>query len=494
MSVPRHFPLARCFLVVVAGGLLWRLLRYFLNFELTIDESYIMNNVTARTFRELLNPLDYGQVSPPGFLWATKLMDSWVGNEWGVRLLPLLAGLGAVVVFWGLCVEVLRGLARWVAWAVFSVSFVPVAEGTRAKGYTFDLLAALLMFWLMSRWLRRGRRARELLWLGLCAPVLAWFSYTSLFVIGAISAVFAARALMALAAGSAIWLYEVNIRASLQASKASGMQDFWRLGYPPLDHPGLIPAWLLEVHTGRGFAWPMGENHFGSSLTTLLWLTGMVVYWRRGDRWVWMLFVAPHVLLLAAAFLHKYPYGANPRICMFLGPGICLFLGAGAQYLLDRVGRRRRRRSYRVAALLLLLVAIGGALRDVVLRAEEFHGPGIRGALVDAGRLVGTNGQFVVLNPIRPIQGETGQVLTYYMSRRVAQPVVWNGRTNPPAARSGSNLAVVAVTTIPSGLDSDPFGGFEERYGKPLTRIGTQVGRMAGKTKDRVVVRVYHVE
>jgi hypothetical protein len=364
----------------------------------------------------------------------------------------------------------------------------------------------------MLRWLRGGRRVRELVCLGLCATVFVWFSYTSVFVIGAISLVFisyvvkeregrdwrnviAGLAFMGLAGSSAIWLYGVNIRPSLPVSQASGLQDFWSNGYPPLSHPWQIPLWLLEVHTGRGFAWPVGENHFGSTLTTVLWLTGLVIHWRRGNRWVWALLILPQVLSLTASFLHKYPYGANPRICMFLGPGICLFMGVGVQYLLGRFGHERRQRYYRVVALVLMIIAIGGAARDVVLRVREINGPGIRSTLVDAGGLVGTDGQFVVLNPMRLMKDSrraTTQVFAYYMSRYVAQRIWWNGEI-PSQVRLGSNLAVLAVTTEASGLDSDPFGGFEKRFGKPMTQIWTQVARVPYKDKDRVIVRIYKI-
>jgi len=368
MKVACRLTIARCFMAVVISGLAWRLLRFFLNFDLSADESDILSNVMARGYGALLNPLDYSQASPPAFLWVTKIFDSIFRNEWGARLLPFLAGVGGMAMFWLLCKEVLRGAARWVAWAVFSVSYVPVAECTCAKGYTIDLLAAILMLWLMVRWLRDGQRARYLLWLGLCAPILVWLSYTSVFVIGGISLVFLAHSFrkqgktnlhnmlagflfLALAGGSAVWLYEVNIRPSLRASQASGLQDFWSSGYPPLHQPWKIPQWLLEVHTGRGFAWPLGEKHYGSTLTTVLWLTGLVVYWRRGNKWVWVLLVLPQALLLMASFLHQYPYGADPRICMFLGPALCLFMGAGMQFLLGRLGHQRRRRCYLGVAL-----------------------------------------------------------------------------------------------------------------------------------------------
>jgi hypothetical protein len=510
-----HLTTARCFLVVVIAGLAWRLLRYFLNYELSVDEAYILNNVMARGYGELLAPLDYGQVSPPMFLWATKVFDSWFGNEWGVRLLPFLAGLGAMAVFWGLCREVLRGMARWVAWAIFSISWVPVAQSTCAKVYTIDLLVAMLMLWRMLRWLRGGQRMRELLWLGLCAPAFVWLSYTSVFVIGAIGLVLTAHLVkergskgwgngmagfvfMALAGASAIWLYQVNLRPSLQASLTSGMKDFWRLGYPPLDNPGKIPFWLVQVHTGRGFAWPAGENHFGSTLTCVLWLTGLVVFWRRGNRWVWALFILPHVLSLIASFLQKYPYGADPRICMFLGPGICLFMGAGVQYWLGRFGRERQRLCYRAAALLLLLIAIGGVIREVGLRIREMNRPSIRSTLVQAGRLVGTDGQFVVLPPRGPKRagGAAPVIFAYYLRRYVPQRIWWHGEIPSPLP-SRSNLAVVAVTTEPTDLDSDPFGGFEKRlaeqWGQPITPTWTQAARAQGKEKDRVMVRTYQV-
>jgi hypothetical protein len=477
---------------------------FFLNFDLSGDEANILNNVMARGYGQLLNPLDNSQVSPPAFLWATKILDSFFGNEWAVRLLPFLAGIAGMALFWGLCVEVLRGAARWVAWGLFNVAYVPVAESTCAKGYTIDLLAAMLMLWLMLRWLRDGEHARHLLWLALCAPLFVWLSYTSLFVIGAISLLFVAREFrepgrtdwrnvvagllfMTLAAGSALWLYEVNIRPSLRVSQTSGLQNFWSMGYPPLDHPWNVPLWLVQVHTGRGFAWPLGENHFGSTLTTVLWLAGLVVYWRRGNRWVWALFVLPQALLLIASFLGKYPYGADPRICMFLGPGICLFMAAGTQSLLGRLGHERRRRCYGIGALLLLIIALGGATRDVALRVREIHGPDVRSTMVAASRVAGPEGQFVVLTQAIP------PVLAYYMNRYIGQPILRTGQISPSQVRAGSNLAVVAVATEHSGLDSDPFAGIEKRFGKPMTLAWTQDARIQPKPNVRVMVRIYHV-
>jgi hypothetical protein len=302
------------FLIAGAAGLIWRLARFGLHFELTGDESNILRNVMARDWAGLLDPLNYSAVSPPGFLWLTKLMDSAFPADWGARLIPFLAGLGAVGVFWLICSEALRGTARWAAWAVFCVSNVPVAEGTRSKGYSIDLLLATVMLWLMLRWLRERNKIRFLIWLTLCAPVFIWLSYTSVFIIGAAGVVWAASlfesrfapgggaglqnygrgwpiflglVFVTLSGASALVLYESNIRHALQMNHAMSLDEFWKAGFPPTQQPWKIPLWLITVHTGRGFAWPVGENHFCSTLTFVLWLRGLVVFWNRGRGGSW---------------------------------------------------------------------------------------------------------------------------------------------------------------------------------------------------------------
>jgi hypothetical protein len=500
------------FLMAVAGGLVWRMVRFGLHFELTGDESGIMRSVMERGYAALLEPLSYSNVSPPLFLWLTKFLDSLFQNEWVVRLVPFVAGLGAVAMFGLICREALHGKARWVAWAVFCVSYVPIVEGTRVKGYTIDLLVATVMLWLMLRWLLHGHKARYLVMLALCAPVFVWLSYTAVFIIGAVGLIFMARllkqrfalnkaldeserlgwrnvwaglAFVAVASVSIIFLYELNVRPGLQASLGNGLADAWQRGYPPIQ-PWRIPLWLLTAQTGRGFAWPIGDNHFRSTLTCALWLTGLVVYWRRDNRWVWALFAAPQVLSLAAAFLHKYPYLQNPRLCMFLGPGICLFVGRGVQYLIDWMDREEGRRWYCLTAFALAMYALGGMARDIVLRVREVHGPGIRSTLVEASRLVGPNGQFVVLN-----DGNASGVFAYYIKRKVKQRV-WNNGQIPAQTGPGLRLALVAVGSKTSNLDGNSlFGEFERRFGRPMKVTWSQAAHeVLLDSKDSVVVWV----
>ena len=497
----RQSRVAQWFLFAVLSGLAWRALRFGLHFEITCDEAGILRSVMERDYRQLLEPLSYANVSPPLFLWLTKALDSAFRSEWAVRLVPFLAGLAAVGIFWLVCRETLRGYARWLAWALFCVSNVPIAEGTRVKGYTVDLLVATVLLWLMLRWLLHGREVRYLIWLGLCGPPFVWLSYTSVLVIGAAGLVLlvsmvqrrgdekrisdqptrvgwqnvtAGFVFLLVTAASALVLYLVNVRPGIHASLANGLADFWKGGYPPLDHPLRIPVWLLVVHTGRGFAWPVGENHFGSSLTCALWLTGLVVYWRRGNRLVWTLLLMPQILSLAAACLHRYPYLQNPRLCMFLGPSICIFVAAGGQYLIDRLRPEKRRPYYRFAALALLLCALGGITRETVLRIREVNGPGIRSTLKEASQMVGKDGQFIVLN-----DENASDVFAYYIRRVVAQKVWQKGRA-PAQELQGKRLALVAVTSETAHADTNSlFKEFEARLGSPLTVRWAKTAREA---------------
>ncbi len=502
-------PIARWFLVVVAAGILWRLLRFGLNFEITGDESGILLSVAERGYAGLLLPLSYSNVSPPLFLWTTKFIDSLFPNEWAVRSLPFLASLGAVTMFGLICREVLEGKARWVAWAVFSVSFVPISEGTRVKGYAIDLFVATLMLWLTVRWLLCGRQVRYLIWLGLCAPVFIWLSYTAVFIVGAAALTFtgclvetcfhkggpdrankpawpniaAGIAFMAFAGVSAILLYEKNIRAGLGASVANGLSDAWKQGYPPVQW-GSIPLWLLSVHTGRGFAWPAGDNHFASSVTFALWLAGLAAYWRRGNRWVWMLFVAPQVLGLAAGFWHKYPYLQNPRICMYLGPGICLFVGQGAQWLIERLNEEKRGQCYRFLALALTFLAVGGMGWEITRRVREFTGPGIRRTLVEASQRVHDDAYVIVLN-----KSSNSGIFNYYFQRKLAVPRGIH-RVIPDPIASDAELTLMVVTNRTAPADSDGlFHDFERRLGKPLKVEWTGIAhQVLDDNRDGVVV------
>src|SRR5215472_13090234 len=89
-------------LVFVAEAL--RVWQYAAGTSMWMDELWIASNVLPRSTADLLRrPLDFGQVAPLGFLLLTKWSTLALGStEYALRLLPFLAALASVVLFWRL--------------------------------------------------------------------------------------------------------------------------------------------------------------------------------------------------------------------------------------------------------------------------------------------------------------------------------------------------------------------------------------------------------
>src|SRR5262245_3930979 len=102
---------------LVALGLALRLYHYLRNPSVWHDEAMLILNVLAKSFGELLGPLDFVQAAPPLFLWAEKAVLLTLGEStYALRLVPFLAGCAALL----LVVPVARRILhpRAVPWAV----------------------------------------------------------------------------------------------------------------------------------------------------------------------------------------------------------------------------------------------------------------------------------------------------------------------------------------------------------------------------------------
>ncbi|NNK47708.1 MAG: hypothetical protein HKP01_02410, partial [Gemmatimonadetes bacterium] len=364
-------------LALMLGALTWRAVRYALVFPMWGDEGMLAVNFHDRTFLGLLDPLDYGQVAPPGFLWlelgAAKLLGF---TEPVLRLVPFLAGVGAVLLFWRLSRKLLDDRSALMAMAVFAASFYPTRYAAEVKPYSLDLLLALAI--VLAAWAVYERPAVARRWAALAAlaSVCSWLSYPSIFVSG----------------GACLWLLTAEsgpgggrrwgrilavgllIVASFMAmyalagggQRAAAPASYWAAGFPPLSEPWKIPLWALDVHTGMMLAYPNGGHSGGSTVSFLLAVAGGVVLWRR-RRPVLLLLLSPLPLMFVAAALQKYPYGASARVAQHIAPAACLLIGAGIVCALRKVlGPRRTIRAIPIAVLPFLVVVVAGIVRDVV--------------------------------------------------------------------------------------------------------------------------------
>jgi len=234
---------------LVLAGVALRLRQYLAGRSLWLDESMLALNIVGRDFWGLLQPLDYNQGGPVGFLLAEKLIVTLLGNhELSLRLLPFLTGCASLLLFAlllcpaclacaspapnaGRCragrakgplwaggrqakepVEELRhGLGKagaFTALALFAAGAPAIYYASEVKQYSSDVFIALLLFWLASQNLNhqvhqgaqsfRGvpsssfvflRDLRgEKIFLTLAGALAIWCSHPALFVLASIGA------------------------------------------------------------------------------------------------------------------------------------------------------------------------------------------------------------------------------------------------------------------------------------------------------------------
>ncbi len=135
----------------------------------------------------------------------------------------------------------------------------------------------------------------------------------------------------------------------------------WEHAFPPLDHLAQLPGWLLRQHASDMLAYPFGGPHYGSTLTLLCVLAGLVVLFRGRRFFLASLCLVPLAANLAAAAVGAYPYGSQVRTMLYAAPLFCLLAGAGAAALLLRIPTPPNRRHVPVLATVGFLTVLGFA-------------------------------------------------------------------------------------------------------------------------------------
>ena len=167
-------------------GTILRLRQYFFNRALWADEAALALNIVHRSLGDLIQPLDYGQASPLGFLFGVKIFASLFGNyDYVLRLFPLFMGLLALFLM-GVLAKKYTGWAGLFALAVFAINTPLVYYSSELKQYGTDVLVALLMLILASRCLSETSRPRDFAFLGAAGMLAVWFSHPAAFVVAAV--------------------------------------------------------------------------------------------------------------------------------------------------------------------------------------------------------------------------------------------------------------------------------------------------------------------
>ncbi len=469
--------------VAVAMGVAWRTVRYLLQFPIWGDESFVCVNFLDAGYADLIGPLRVGQICPLTFLWSELAIYHWLGPaEWVLRLLPFLAGLASLALFWALCRRVLPPVGASLALALLAVSYYPVRHSVEVKPYSEDLLVTLGLLLPAVLYVRNPERIRWLVLLAAIVPLAVVSSYPAVLVAGAVAIVLLPIVWGARSYRAKAWFVTFNLLLVVtfcgnyfligkpQLSPHLGnpnnaFNSTWHEWFPERDPLSLL-WWFFKANTGNMLAYPIGGPNFASSLTTLFCVIGAWSWWRGGNRRMLGLLLWPFALSVVAGMLHKYPYGGSARLDQHLAPAICLLMANG----LITVARRwspnsvGERRASVLVALLLAAFGAAGLIRDIVKPFKTTAELWNRNFVEDLLQRVSPNDRVVIFHA--PSEIRPG--LEWYF-RQHDDRVYWRGDLGAARALTGKTWCVEIHAKKPS---LDPILAAVGDRGQALSQVG----------------------
>lgn len=322
-------------------GAIVRLVQYLSNRSLWEDEANLALNIVNRSYSELLQPLDYNQAAPPGFLWIEKFAVQLLGNnEYALRLFPLIAGLVSLIAFYKLATRYAAAVAAPIAIALFACLKYTLYYATEVKQYSSDVMVALLLWWLLVPLRHQMLNGKQLLGLGLLGAVCIWLSHPTVFVLAGLEIGY-----FLTAARSQRWtnlsnrlpmylswlfsfagLYFFTIRNTLNNDT---LTDSWGTRYPN----SLVDIFWLFDAFGRFFYNPLGFLGITDGIAILAFVVGCVAVYRR-SRITLLALTAPMLMTIVASYLEQYPF--RERLVLFLAPFAILIIAEGIAWLLTQ--------------------------------------------------------------------------------------------------------------------------------------------------------------
>jgi hypothetical protein len=317
---------------VVALVCLLLLKVYADNRNLFLDEQNLASNVAECSYAELTGAIAYGQAAPPLFLWARKTLGQLLGMwDWVLRLLPLLAGLLAIVLFRAVLLRHFQHYEVLLALLLLGLSPLYVQYATEFKQYMTDLLFAVGCLYAVHK-LQPGTHLWHWLLWAVLGGVGIWLSMPAVFVLSGVLAFylwpmrpFGKRQLRIVLLGLCWALCFLGYWQSLAASATDG--HFLRSHKDALlgMQPGLHAVIVVLVQTfadmcmrWQGWLLPLlFVGFFAVGALALLWRhTGLG-----------LLVLVPILATYTASLLNSYSLMA--RLILFLMPAYLFVCCAG---------------------------------------------------------------------------------------------------------------------------------------------------------------------
>lgn len=327
---------------VIFLGIALRIAQFASDRSLWLDEAMLALNIANRSFIGLMQPLDYNQGAPIGFLLMQKLVILALGNyDWVLRLIPLGAGITAVIMVYKVASIYLQKTGTLVAVALFAISSRLIYYASEVKQYSSDVLISLLLLILANKCLQVKVRPKNYIALIVVSIAAMWISHPALFTLVGVGLALLFDLLLKKERRKLLWLgilllaWIANIAilylTSLRSLAAnSALIDYWHQSFMPMP-PWRDPAWFLNAFLEM-FRNPVGLiNRSTAIIGMIVSIVGLLSYFVYKRKYTIILLI-PFLVVMLASGMQKYPFG--DRLLLFIVPLVFLFIGEG----IERIG------------------------------------------------------------------------------------------------------------------------------------------------------------
>lgn len=333
----RLLPFMVCLLAV---GI--RIYQYAWNKSLYVDEAALAENITGRSFAELTGTLAHNQVAPLGFLYLERLAVLLFGqSEYALRLVPLLAAIASVPLFWAVASRTLRPTAAVFALAMFALSPRLIYYAAEVKQYSMDIALALAMV-LLGLWLwRKPSSASRFITAAVVGSLAVWFSQPVIFYLASMGLFLLAHALtdrdrrqlVRLSVVGSMWVSSFTLallvsRRSL--ADAAFMEGWWSDGFLP------VPLALADLSEWSRVLVRLAREPLEFMVPAVAvagFVAGTISLAKRRPLLLIPL-TGPLALAIAGSLLGIYPLGGSVpysgRVVLYLAPVLLLVVAEGA--------------------------------------------------------------------------------------------------------------------------------------------------------------------
>ncbi|MGJ3249736.1 MAG: glycosyltransferase family 39 protein [Elainellaceae cyanobacterium] len=385
-----RIPFRKWVIIIIGFGILIRLVQYLYNRSLWADEAKIALNIVNSSYLDFLQPLDYDQAAPVGFLMVEKLAVQLFGNnEYALRLFPLLVSIFSLFIFYRLARFYLNKRGTLFALALFSSNQYLVYYASETKQYASDVAIGLVMFWVLLHSHTQALTPARTIWTGLVGAIAIWFSHPVVFILAGVELVYLISDLQRYLKRSLTTRQESQIAPDqISPDQIAPDQIGQRLGIYGIWLSSFIAFYLISLADIRSnkflpFTWsnefpespwdggwffdatrlffykPLGFPPVISELAGLMFLIGCISLFKHQRVHLFSL-ITPALLTLLAGYLHQYPF--DNRLVLFLAPFFIILLVKGLTNILESVRVKSALASGLIAIFILGFPVVEGCL------------------------------------------------------------------------------------------------------------------------------------